>query len=62
MQVTVIGGKVYQNSVSGVAQFKKLRKSATHKRSGFFELCETCAIKRSEIIAVEYFEVSEDEK
>ncbi len=62
IQVTIIGGVSYQAPVDGVKKFDKLKRKATWRRGGFFDLCETCTIKRSEIISVEYFEVSEGEK
>lgn len=57
IQVMVTNGRQFSIEVSGTKQFSKLKRKATWRKGGFFILCETCTIKRSEIVSVEFVEV-----
>lgn len=54
MQITIVNGIHYQIGVEDFHEFKKKKRAIRHSLKSFVDIAETCSIRKSEIVSIEY--------
>lgn len=62
MQITTKNGTHYQFGVTDFKEYKKLKRRISLSFKKFVNVVDTCSIRKSEIVSIEYFEHQEEAK
>lgn len=61
MQITTLNGTHYQFGVSSIEEYKKKKRKMLLSFKSFVNVVETCSIRKSDIVSIEYFEMKEEQ-
>ena len=59
MQITTKNGTHYQFGVSSFKEFKRMKRKINLSLKRIVKVVDTCSIRKSEIVSIEYFEHKE---